>query len=131
MGAKPKTSIPDSPSRDELKQALLRSGYLLESRAETVLRKAGYQVWANTVYPDTLTGKTRGSCPRCGGKCRRNFRFPGMLGHSMTWSARISNDGGIVSPSTLAVLRLMTRSKIVGCWIGRSAGLAPLRIFPT
>ena len=30
----------------------------------------------------------------------------------------------------LAVLRLMTNSNVVGCTTGRSAGLAPLRIFP-
>src|SRR5438093_5417210 len=36
---------------------------------------------------------------------------------------------GIVSPSALAVLRLTTTSNFVGCSTGRSAGLAPLRIF--
>ena len=40
-------------------------------------------------------------------------------------------DGGTVRPSACAVLRLTTSSKVVGCWTGRSAGLAPLRIFPT
>ena len=33
-------------------------------------------------------------------------------------------------PSVLAVLRLITNSNLVGCSTGRSAGLAPLRIFP-
>jgi hypothetical protein len=33
--------------------------------------------------------------------------------------------------SVLAVLRLTTSSKVVGCWTGRSAGFAPLRILPT
>src|SRR5262249_27331009 len=51
-------------------------------------------------------------------------------GHSMTSSARARIDGGIVRPSALAVFRLTTSSKVVGCWTGRSAGLAPLRIFP-
>src|SRR2546426_3621074 len=37
----------------------------------------------------------------------------------MTSSARASSDGGIVSPSALAVLRLMTSSNLVGCSIGR------------
>ena len=50
--------------------------------------------------------------------------------HSMTSSARARIDGGTVRPSALAVLRLMTSSNLVGCWTGRSAGLAPLRIFP-
>src|SRR5207244_5652739 len=48
-----------------------------------------------------------------------------------TSSARPSSDGGIVSPSALAVLRLMTSSNLVGCSIGRSAGLAPLKILST
>ena len=33
----------------------------------------------------------------------------------ITSSARPSSDGGIVSPSALAVLRLMTSSNLVGC----------------
>src|SRR5712692_8048182 len=48
-----------------------------------------------------------------------------------TSSARWSNEGGIVSPSALAVLRLMTSSNFVGCSTGRSPGLAPLRILST
>src|SRR5215472_12027502 len=45
----------------------------------------------------------------------------------MTSSARASTDGGMVRPSALAVLRLMTSSNLVGCSTGRSAGLEPLR----
>ena len=37
----------------------------------------------------------------------------------------------MVSPSALAVLRLMTNSNVVGCSTGRSAGFAPLRILST
>jgi hypothetical protein len=55
----------------------------------------------------------------------------GPATHSITSSARARIDGGTVSASALAVLRLMTSSNLVGCWTGRSAGLAPLRIFPT
>src|SRR5262245_24433001 len=50
--------------------------------------------------------------------------------HSITSSARISNDAGIVSPSALAVLRLIVNLNRVGCMVGRSAGFAPLRIRP-
>ena len=52
-------------------------------------------------------------------------------GYSITWSARRISACGIVRPSALAVLRLMTRSSLVGCSMGRSAGLAPLRILST
>src|SRR6516225_3335730 len=50
--------------------------------------------------------------------------------HSITSSARPSNVTGKVMPNALAVLRLMTNSTFTACWIGRSAGLLPLRIFP-
>jgi hypothetical protein len=48
--------------------------------------------------------------------------------YSITSSARVSSVGGIVSPSALAVLRLITISNLAGSWTGRSAGLAPLRM---
>jgi hypothetical protein len=51
--------------------------------------------------------------------------------HSITSSARAKSVGGIVNPSALAVFRLMTSSNLTVCWTGRSAGLAPLRSFPT
>ena len=39
--------------------------------------------------------------------------------------------GGISRPSALAVFKLITSLKLVGCSIGRSAGLAPLRMRAT
>jgi hypothetical protein len=45
--------------------------------------------------------------------------------YSITWSARVSSVGGTSRPSALAVIRLMTRSNLVGCSTGRSAGFAP------
>src|SRR5262249_20757532 len=48
----------------------------------------------------------------------------------MISSARTSSDCGIVTPSAFAVLRLTTNSSLVGCTIGRSAGLSPFRIRP-
>ncbi len=52
-------------------------------------------------------------------------------GHWITSSARCSSDGGIVSPSAFAVLRLITKSNLVACSKGRSPGLAPFRILST
>src|ERR1700674_2289356 len=43
----------------------------------------------------------------------------------MTSSARARIEGGTVRASAFAVLRLMTSSKVVGCWTGRSAGFSP------
>jgi hypothetical protein len=49
--------------------------------------------------------------------------------YSITSSARASSLSGIVRPSDLAVLTLITNSNLVDCSTGRSAGLAPLRTF--
>src|SRR6516164_9700544 len=48
--------------------------------------------------------------------------------YSITSSAMLSSPDEGLRPSALAVLRLITSSNLVGCWIGRSAGLAPLRM---
>ena len=53
------------------------------------------------------------------------------IDHLITFSARIITTGGIVKPSALAVLRLITSSNLVGCSTGRSAGLVPFRILST
>ena len=49
--------------------------------------------------------------------------------HSITLSARANNVSGIFRPKVFAVVRLITSSKLVGCSIGRSFGLAPRRTF--
>jgi hypothetical protein len=51
--------------------------------------------------------------------------------YSITLSAMASRTGGTVTPSVLAVRRLMTISNLVGCSTGRSAGFSPLRMRPT
>jgi hypothetical protein len=43
----------------EARDALLKSGYLLEHRLEAVLRRKGWYVEANTAYQDKETGKSR------------------------------------------------------------------------
>src|SRR5580704_2318701 len=52
----------------------------------------------------------------------------GWRTHSITSSARSSNDGGTVRPSALAVVRLITSANLVGPWTGKFAGLAPFRL---
>src|SRR5262249_33868177 len=51
--------------------------------------------------------------------------------HSITSSASASSLSGIWRPRALAVLRLMTRSYLVGACTGRSAGFSPLRMRST
>jgi hypothetical protein len=51
--------------------------------------------------------------------------------YSISSSAPKSMAGGTVSPSALAVFRLITSSNFVGCSTGRSAGFAPFKILTT
>jgi hypothetical protein len=51
--------------------------------------------------------------------------------HSITLSARSRIDCGIVMPRAFAVLTLTASSNLVDCSIGKSPGLAPLRILST
>ena len=51
--------------------------------------------------------------------------------YSISSSVSAIRLAGISSPRDLAAFILMTNSYLIGCRTGRSAGLAPLRIFPT
>jgi hypothetical protein len=51
--------------------------------------------------------------------------------HSIISSASASNCSVTFRPSDLAVLMLSTKSYLVGCTTGRSAGFSPLRTRPT
>src|SRR5262249_25139308 len=51
--------------------------------------------------------------------------------HSITLSVRASSVGETSRPSALAVIRLMTKSNLVGCSTGISPGFAPRRILST
>ena len=51
--------------------------------------------------------------------------------YSINSSARARSESEMVSPSASAVLRLITKRKRIGCSIGKSAGLAPLKILST
>ncbi len=53
---------------------------------------------------------------------------PFVSPYRITSSARSRSDCGIVNPSAVAVFRLNTSSKLVGCSAGVSAGDAPLSI---
>jgi hypothetical protein len=50
--------------------------------------------------------------------------------HSITSSARCSNECGTVRPSALAVLRLINSSNLFGCCTGKSAAFSPFKIRP-
>src|SRR6516165_4831160 len=63
--------------------------------------------------------------------CAAEQRYELASLHSSTSSARVISDGGRSRPSALAVLRLIVSSILVGNSIGKSPGLAPLRIRST
>src|SRR6516164_3342776 len=71
--------------------------------------------------------RQRPCCRRAGEK---RDEVAALESHSMTSSARPSSVIGTVSPSALAVLRLMISSTFVACWTGKSAGFSPLRTRP-
>src|SRR5262249_16685162 len=50
--------------------------------------------------------------------------------HSITSSAMASNPGGKVSPSDLAIFRLISSSNLADCTTGSSPGRAPFKILP-
>src|SRR5262249_50711656 len=52
-------STPPRITDQEVRDALSRSGYLLEYRIEHILRRKGYLAHANQPYPDPITGKSR------------------------------------------------------------------------
>src|SRR5262249_19685615 len=65
-------------------------------------------------------------CRRRAAEKRDKFAPP----HSITSSASNRIEAGTSMPRALAACRLMTNSNLVDCRTGRSAGFAPLRIWP-
>src|SRR5215831_20698725 len=83
---------------------------------------------ADAVHLLALLGARREGPRRRAARDQRDERAPL---HSITSSARASSVGGIVRPSARAVIRLITRSNLVGCSTGKLAGFAPRRILST
>jgi len=79
---------------------------------------------------DAARARRRGDRVTAKIKRREFIAASDLPAHSITSSASASNLSGISRPSAFAVLRLITSSNLVGCTIGRSAGLSPLRIRP-
>src|SRR5262249_49298843 len=64
-------------------------------------------------------------CERPRRRCAAKQRDELSPLHSITSSAVASSLSGICNPSALAATRLITRSNLVGCSTGMSAGFAP------
>jgi hypothetical protein len=75
------------------------------------------------VFPDKQTFSTSvGMSQRC--------QYRKSTTYSITSSAATSKAFGMARPSALAVLKLTTRSNLVGCNTGNAAGIVPARILP-
>ncbi|MFQ6115085.1 MAG: hypothetical protein ACE5NG_13560 [bacterium] len=57
MSKKPQTTAAQI-SNKQMKEAIQRSGYLLEQRVEPILSEEGYFVQTNPVFPDPESGKS-------------------------------------------------------------------------
>ena len=68
---------------------------------------------------------------QCNSACPLSANSGHSVIHSITSSAEISMPGGMVMPSALAVLRLMTSSNLAAWMTGKSATLVPLMMRPT
>ena len=81
------------------------------------------------IYPESGHVQRTRRCPLCANSCQ--MRRSKQHLYSITSSARASSAGGTSRPSAFAVVRLMTRSNLVGACTGRSAGFSPLRMRST
>src|SRR4029077_21097056 len=103
----------------------------LEALAERGYQVAGVGKRRTAENPDPRHRRLLRACrerPRCRASKQPDER---ATLHSITSSARASSVGGTVRPSALAVVRLMTRSNLVGCSTGMSPGFTPRRILST
>jgi hypothetical protein len=103
-----------TPEQRELVHEVLRNNPLITAR-EVVEELR----WAHVIAKAQQSG--------C---CAGNQWYEIAPSHSSTSSARARSAGGIVSVRVPAVLRLMTRSNLVGYNTGSAAGRAPARILP-
>jgi hypothetical protein len=78
--------------------------------------------------PRTRPGASPPTSPSCRICCASNRN---RRGHSTTSSASASILSEMLRPSAFAVLRLMTKSNLVGCSTGRSPALLPRKILST
>jgi hypothetical protein len=84
--------------------------------------KEGYHIFGSRIVPLVTPS---GATPhiRFGLKADKS-------GYSITSSAIDIMPAGMVRPSALAVVMLMTKSNLFDCSTGSSVGLAPLRMLP-
>src|SRR5262249_7135087 len=111
--------LPDGPTRSL--QGLRESGH---AGLPLGIVRGERREHADASHPPALLRAPRAR----GGRGRAEERYELAPSHSITSSARPSRSSGRVRPSALAVLRLMMSVYLSAPWIGKSPGLAPLRM---
>src|SRR5262249_37395554 len=91
--------------------------------------EAGYEAFAHGVLTVAHDDRDRTGGLLGGRAAEKRHELAAF--HSITSSARASSVGGTSRPSAFAVVRLITRSNLVGCSTGMSAGFAPRKILST
>ena len=82
------------------------------------------------LHQGSLTIRSGSFCPPALAAAVPRSRVMNCGLHSITSSAMARTPGGIVRPSDLATLRLISSSNFPDCTTGSSAGRAPLKILP-
>lgn len=81
--------------------------------------------------PPTVTARKRAQIVALVHRLWQGYALQPHWSYSTTFVARNRIDSGTLMPSAFAVLRLTTRSNLVGCSTGKSPGMAPFRILST
>src|SRR5262249_5701214 len=109
----------------KLLQALRESG-----EPGLTFRIIGGEIHEHADSPHPLRLLRARRARQCCGRAPEQRDERATLHHSITSSAIASNPGGKVSPSDLAVFRLISSSNLADCTTGSSPGRAPFKILP-
>ena len=138
MGQKPTPSLVPAcqlrPAADKRRNAYLRTSSCTtatlghcRNQPRRVMRSTRCRIEHNVSFGQHRTNPRMGSVL----PCHNRTHAPQQTAlYSITSSARPSSASGIVRPSALAVLILMSNSIFVACCTGKLAGFSPLRIRP-
>jgi hypothetical protein len=108
--------------RGPLSRAQLHACFSLRSRQTLALWVIA--IWALARF---MLAASQLACGEWPNGCTADDRDELAPSHSITSSARPSDDGGTSRPSAVAVLRLIASSYLVGACTGKSAGFLALK----
>src|SRR5262249_1708978 len=126
--------IAGGPAMIKSKAAALHPSQFLQRLMERLHHRLRFQIAFGKVRQQANSAHALGLLParrarprgRRAAEPREEVASFHLRDRSITSSARASSVGDTSIPSAFAVARLMTKSNLVGCTTGKSAGLAPL-----